>query len=177
MISSERYHHARCPPDTDGLPFVLPSLLIPGNSPAASLRRARLASPTLSPRGPQGPDNASIRGVGEQPYAARISAIARSPLPLRFAFGISLDASSPPSRAERRVPAERCSRRGASDHFEISRHRDGLLEDLRRGGRSIAAAGGAIILRYRCNVYQRRSVCGRQKAAGRNDIRVGRFRG
>lgn len=82
-----------------------------------------------------------------------------------------------PSRAERRVPAERCSRRGASDHFEISRHRDGLLEDLRRGGRSIAAAGGAIILRYRCNVYQRRSVCGRQKAAGRNDIRVGRFRG
>lgn len=96
MISSERYHHARCPPDTDGLPFVLPSLLIPGNSPAASLRRARLASPTLSPRGPQGPDNASIRGVGEQPYAARISAIARSPLPLRFAFGISLDPSSPP---------------------------------------------------------------------------------
>lgn len=90
------------PCSPDGLPFVLPSLLIPGNPPAASLRRA---SP--SPSGPQGPDNASIRGVGEQPYALRISAIARSPSPLPT-FGISLSPPRSPfsllRRGEARVP-------------------------------------------------------------------------
>ena len=85
------------------VPFVLAAFLsvrtIPGNSPrGASLLRPLPRSSSRSPaswsplfcRSPKAQITRAC-GVGEQPYrsdAVRISAIARSPLLLRFAFGI-----------------------------------------------------------------------------------------